>query len=64
MALMELAPLLLSKIDFKALLDQIMHLLIPREAGGEEEGGDQGHEPHMAVADFGTVKHSDYENFE
>jgi hypothetical protein len=63
--LVEAATLLLSKVDFHALVEQLMELLSPQDSTQrEEEHGDAKHEPHVSVGDFGTVKHQPYEDFQ
>ncbi len=55
-----LLPLLASKVDWRSLINHVMH----GAYGKTKEGGHNGHKPEVSVADAGTVKAQDFENFE
>ena len=54
----ELASLALAKIDFKQLIAEAMKQF------SHPKPEDDGHEPHIAAANMGTVQPHDYENFQ
>ena len=60
--LVEGATMLLSTIDFPALWERALNLIMPKESGGKDEVQGAA-EPQMEVADVGTVKQQDYEDF-
>jgi hypothetical protein len=63
--LVEGATLLLSTIDFSALWERALNLIVPKESGKKDEEREKvEHEPQMEVADVGTVKQQDYEHFQ
>lgn len=55
-----LVPLLASKIDWRSLINQVMHGAYAKM----REPKHNGHEPQVSVADAGTVKPQDFEPFE
>ena len=55
-----LVPLLASKIDWRSLVNQVMHGAYAKM----REPKHNGHEPQVSVADAGTVKPQDFEHFE
>ncbi|MGN6369483.1 MAG: hypothetical protein ACTHN5_14595 [Phycisphaerae bacterium] len=55
-----LLPMVAGKIDWRSLINQVMHGIYSKM----QKGSHNGHEPHVSVADAGTVKPHDYENFE
>ena len=57
-----LAPMLMSKIDWRAMINQVMHEFNKKVQDGSNNG--KKHEPHVSVADAGTVKPQDFENFQ
>jgi hypothetical protein len=59
-----LAPLLMSKIDWRAMINQVMHEVHKKMQANGKNGNGHAEEPHVSVADAGTVKPHDYENFQ
>ena len=57
-----LLPLIASKVDWRTLINQIMHGVYSKMKDTSINGKD--HEPHVSVADAGTVKPHDFEVFE
>ena len=55
-----LVPLLASKVDWRSLINQVMHGVYAKV----REPKQNGHEPQVSVADAGTVKPQDFEHFE
>jgi methylthioribose-1-phosphate isomerase len=53
-------PMVASKIDWRTLINQVMHSIHQKM----NEHKHNGHEPHVSVADAGTIKPDDYQNFE
>jgi hypothetical protein len=53
-------PILAGKIDWRSLINQVMHGIYAKM----QKGSENGHEPHVSVADAGTVKPQDFDNFE
>jgi hypothetical protein len=52
-----IVPMIASRVDWRGLVNQARQ-------GMHKKGSQNGHEPKVAVADAGTVKPHDYENFE
>lgn len=61
-----LLPMIASKVDWRTLANQLMHNVyqkMQQPAQGSEAGSSH-HEPHVSVADAGTIKPHDFENFD